>query len=362
MSLLDDIERYRNEVVTDTYTTTWREVIGQFKDGDLKIDPEYQRLFRWDLDQQTQYIESILLNIPSPPLFLAANPDGGFEVIDGLQRLSTMIKFFAKEVFEGGAPKVSHLPEDPDNNITVPLILVEGPIIESLSGFSAATLPEPLIRTIRYGRITIILLEKQSTPRARFEVFKRLNKQGSLLSDQEIRNCTARIFGPEFPTKLRALAENKAIRTALQLSPEDERKMRVEEMILRLLAFNHSPKPATHDVSEFLDEFMVYASEGKFQLTNDIAARIEKTFAMIDKAVPDGRIFRFSRGGFSTNLFDIIATGVYANLDTITEATIQSAFDKLIDSAELKEVTGAGSNTRKKMAGRVALGKKSFAP
>ena len=95
MSVLDEVKQHRNEIFTDTYTMTWRELISQYRDGDLKIDPEYQRLFRWDIDQQTQYIESILLAIPSPPLFFAKNDDGRSEVIDGLQRISTVLKFFS---------------------------------------------------------------------------------------------------------------------------------------------------------------------------------------------------------------------------------------------------------------------------
>ncbi|BDC46143.1 DUF262 domain-containing protein [Paraburkholderia terrae] len=361
MSVLDDVSRYRHEIATDSYTTTWREIIGQYKDGDLKIDPEYQRLFRWDVDQQTQYVESLLLNIPSPPLFLAANQDGGFEVIDGLQRLSTMIRFFAAEVFDGNAPAVAHLSDEPDNNITVPLTLAEGPIIGSLSGFTAQTLPEALIRTIRYARITIILLEKESSPTARYEVFKRLNKQGAILSDQEIRNCTARLFGVEFPTALREMGESVTIRSALQMSGEDERRMRVEEMILRLLAFNHSQTAPRHEVSEFLDEFMIFASEGKFRLTPEVRNRIEKTFEMIGTAFPDGKAFRFPRSGFSTNLFDIVATGVYANLDNLDVEEFKKRHAQLLKSSQVSEVTGAGSNTRKKMIGRIELGMTWFA-
>ena len=76
MSLLDDVEKHRNGIVTDTYTVTWRELCDQYKDGELTINPDYQRLFRWDMDQQTQYLESVLLNIPSPPLILARRPGG----------------------------------------------------------------------------------------------------------------------------------------------------------------------------------------------------------------------------------------------------------------------------------------------
>lgn len=363
MSVLDDISMYRQEISTDTYTTTWREIVGQYKDGDLKIDPEYQRLFRWDVDQQTQYIESILLNIPSPPLFLATNPNGAFEVIDGLQRVSTLIKFFSNEVFDAKSTKdlISEGETEPENDITKPLVLVEGPIITSLEGFDASTLPEALVRTIRYARITVILLEQESSSRARYEVFKRLNKQGSILSDQEIRNCTARILGKEFPSKLRELSKNPIIQQALCLSPEDEKKMRVDEMVLRLLAFQTNSTPLKHNVSEFLDEFMAYAAEGKFKLTPEIEARIVATFDLINRAYPDGRAFRYQRGGFSTNLFDVIAVGVFSNLDKLAADTLPRKIESLLQSTELRDVTGGGANSRRKMTGRVSLGRIWFA-
>lgn len=360
MSLIEDVEKHRNDIVTDTYTTTWRELIGQYKDGDLIIDPEYQRLFRWDRDQQTQYVESILLNIPSPPVFLAKNTDGKSEVIDGLQRLSTLLKFFAKDVFAENSKESSNDDEDERNDIQVPATLSAGPIVPSLEGFTAATLPETLLRTLRYARISIILLEKESSIRARYEVFKRLNKLGSPLSDQEIRNCTARLFGKDFPNALRALAAKQVIRNALSPAVEAERRMFVEEMLLRLLAFNYSKANLRHEISEYLDEFMVYASEGKFNLTDEVQQRIERAFTLVDQTYPDGKAFRFERGGFSTNLFDVVAIGVYENVQSLTSEEFRKRHQALIGSEELGALVGAGSNTRKKLAGRLLLGKKWF--
>jgi hypothetical protein len=360
MSVLEDIEKNRTDVHFDTYTTTWREIIGQFKDNELIIDPEYQRLFRWSLDQQTQYIESILLGIPSPPLFLAQNKDGKAEVIDGLQRVSTLLKFFAEEVFGPGEGQSEPANEHNQNKIEVPSVLVEAPIIGSLEGFTARTLPEQLARTIRYARITIIILEKESSVRARYEVFRRLNKFGSPLSDQEIRNCTSRLFGGNFPVQLRTLAQVPAIRQAITLSEDAEKEMGVEETILRLLAFNFSPTPLKHEIRQYLDDFMVLASEGKFKLTDDIEKQITATFELINQALPDGSAFRFTRGGFSTNLFDIVATGVFRNLKTLDATSLKKLYGSLIKSEELKDLIGAGSNTRKKLQGRVDLGKHWF--
>ena len=362
MKVIDDVLKQRNDIVTDTYTVTWREVIGQYKDADLMIDPEYQRLFRWDIDQQTQYIESILLNIPSPPLFLARNDDGRFEVIDGLQRVSTIIKFFAKEIFEEktiGA-KSSMDQDETQNNIHISTKLSTAPLLPSLEDYTIETLPEALVRTIRYARITIILLEKESSVRARYEVFKRLNKLGSPLSDQEIRNCTARLLGKEFPTQLRTLAAKTAIQEALLLTDEAMRRMGVEEKLLRLLAFNYSEKRLKHQISEYLDEFMSYAAEGKYRLTDDKQQRIENTFALIHEALPNGRAFRFPNSAFSTNLFDVVATGVFKNLEGLDGNIFREKHKQLMQSNEIKDLTGAGSNTRRKLQSRIDLGKNWF--
>jgi len=360
MSVLDEVEKHRNEIFTDTYTMTWRELLGQYKDGDLKIDPEYQRLFRWDIDQQTQYIESILLAIPSPPLFFAKNDDGRSEVIDGLQRISTVLKFFATDSAPDMPGDDDEIEEIEQNDIKRATRLAEGRIVKSLEGFTAKTLPETLVRTIRYARITIFLLEKESTKKARYEVFRRLNKFGSPLSDQEIRNCTARLLGKEFPDQLRVLAEKPLIREVLALSEEAFRRMGAEEAILRLLALTFSEQKLKHQIREYLDDFMEFAAEGKFKLTQDIEQRVENSFAILHKAVPDGQAFRLRNQGFSTNLFDIVATGVFHNVDTLTVDILKDKLAELHKSVELKNFIGSGSNTRKKMQGRIDLGKRWF--
>jgi hypothetical protein len=362
MSVLDEVAQQRNEIFTDTYTMTWRELIGQYRDGDLKIDPEYQRLFRWDLDQQTQYIESILLSIPSPPLFFAKNEDGRSEVIDGLQRISTVLKFFASDDPANVATsnEDEEIEEIKQNDISRPTRLAEGRIVKSLEGFTAVSLPETLVRTIRYARITIFLLEKESTKKARYEVFRRLNKFGSPLSDQEIRNCTARLLGKEFPDQLRVLGEKQVIREVLALSDEALRRMGAEEALLRLLALCFSEQKLKHQVREYLDDFMEFAAEGKFKLTKDIEERIAKTFIMLHEAIPEGPAFRLRNQGFSTNLFDIVATGVFHNLDKLTPEIVRQKLLELHESPELKAFIGAGSNTRKKMQGRIDLGRRWF--
>ncbi len=368
MSVLDDITLHRTELKTDSYTTTISDLLGTYKRGDLRIDPEYQRLFRWNLERQSEYIESLLLNIPTPPLFFATNPDGKSEVIDGLQRLSTLIKFFAPEVFEGEVALADDENNDKEqNNLQVATLLLGAPLIASLEGYNIRTLPEALVRTLRYTRIPVILLEKESSTRARFHVFKRLNRSGSVLSDQEIRNCSARLFGNDFPQALRELASDEAIRSSLGLPEEQVRRMALEEFVLKLLANLYSPSPLKHSVTEFLDEFMQHASEGKFALSEDKRAQVQRTFRLISSQLPDGQAFRFWKdgepwGAVSTNLFDVVAFGVAKNIDYLESSSVplKSRLIGLHRSDRLKEVTGAGSNTRRKYLGRLEIGQQWF--
>lgn len=368
MGVLDDINLHRTELKTDSYTTTISDLLGAYARGDLRIDPEYQRLFRWDLERQSEYIESLLLNIPTPPLFFATNPDGKSEVIDGLQRLSTLIKFFAPEVFEEGVDiATTENNEQEQNNLKVATLLLGAPLVASIEGYSIKTLPEALVRTLRYTRVPVILLEKESSTRARYHVFKRLNRSGSVLSDQEIRNCSARLFGNDFPQALRELASEEVVRTAVGLPEEQVRKMALEEFMLKLLANLYSPDPLKHSVIEFLDDFMQYGSEGKFSFGEDKKQVVLRTFGLLAKTLPGGKAFRYHRSGdprgpVSPNLFDIVAYGVAKNIDHLegNPEFLKRRIIELHEGEQLKELTGAGSNTKKKYLGRLELGEKWF--
>ena len=367
MGVLDDVNLHRTELKTDSYTTTISDLLGMYARGDLHVNPEYQRLFRWDLGRQSEYIESLLLNIPTPPLFFATNPDGKSEVIDGLQRLSTLIKFFASEVFDGAPLATEENNEAEQNNIKVGTMLCGAPLVGSLEGFTLKTLPETLLRTLRYTRIPIIVLEKESSRRARFHVFKRLNRSGSVLSEQEIRNCSARLYGNEFPGALKKLASENAVRQALGLPEEQTRKMGTEECVLRLLANVYSLTPLQHSVIEFLDDFMEYASEGKFRLDDDVINKLKRCFEHLAQVFPEGQSFKFWRSGkpqgsFSANLFDIVAYGVYKNIDNLSGKPdfTKNQIIALHDGDVLKDYVGSGTNTRKKYLGRLELGESWF--
>ena len=92
-TLQEQIDLKSKEIHTDSYPISIGEIISMYKDGDIDIHPEFQRFFRWTSLQKTMLIESILLNIPIPPIFVAQRKDGIWDIVDGLQRMSTILQF-----------------------------------------------------------------------------------------------------------------------------------------------------------------------------------------------------------------------------------------------------------------------------
>ena len=93
MSLQEEINARASKIYRESYQMSIGELINLYRDGEMDIHPEFQRVFRWNEYQKTKLIESIMLNIPIPSIFVSQNDDGVWDVIDGVQRLSTIFQF-----------------------------------------------------------------------------------------------------------------------------------------------------------------------------------------------------------------------------------------------------------------------------
>src|SRR5216683_474585 len=91
--LKDEITQAKRLVKTDAYQMSIGEIVSMYDNREIIVDPEFQRLFRWDLCQKKKLIESLLLGIPLPSIFVFEKEDGKWELIDGLQRVSTILEF-----------------------------------------------------------------------------------------------------------------------------------------------------------------------------------------------------------------------------------------------------------------------------
>lgn len=94
--LTDEIENAQRLVKTDHYQMSIGEVVNMYRDEELVINPDFQRLFRWELGQKSKLIESLLLGIPLPSIFVFEKEDSKWELVDGLQRISTLLEFMGE--------------------------------------------------------------------------------------------------------------------------------------------------------------------------------------------------------------------------------------------------------------------------
>ena len=91
--LQNQIESASRTIFTDSYSMSIGEIMSMYKEKEIDVHPEFQRAFRWEINQKSSLIESILLGIPMPPIFIFHRNDGIWDVIDGQQRLSTIFQF-----------------------------------------------------------------------------------------------------------------------------------------------------------------------------------------------------------------------------------------------------------------------------
>ncbi len=103
--LKDEIDTAQRLVKTDAYQLSIGEVVNMYKNEEFVINPDFQRLFRWEIGQKSKLIESLLLGIPVPPIFVFEKEDATWELIDGLQRISTLLEFMGELKGPAGQPK-----------------------------------------------------------------------------------------------------------------------------------------------------------------------------------------------------------------------------------------------------------------
>jgi hypothetical protein len=222
------LQEQRRKVDFDTYDITVDELVRRVQRGRIEIAPAYQRQFRWDLERQSRLIESLLLGIPVPPLFMATNVNENegtsWEVVDGLQRLLSLVNFLGDEQTR----TVARLDD------RQPLKLSGLEILYALEGQTADDLPADLRSGLEDRPIKVIVLNDKSDLQVRFDLFERLNTGGVKLTDHEVRES---VFMGAFVDLLTELAETAAFKTVVFLPAARKLDGTPQDYVLRFFAF-----------------------------------------------------------------------------------------------------------------------------
>ena len=317
-----------------------RQVVDMIAEGDIDLAPDFQRQFVWKSWQRSGLIESLLLGIPLPSFYFNEDSTGRLQVVDGVQRLTTIFWYVTDQTSKLG--KVTYLHE------------LEGQGFDDL-----ATL---FRRRLNGAQFVAHVIDPQTPYRVKFDIFRRINTGGSPLSAQEIRHCMSKTRSREF---LKELVSDQSFVTATGGVLQNHPRMADREVALRFVAFRlfTSDEYAQHGS---FDEFLGFvteqlddpASQSLDQLRNDFVRGMNNCYTVFGEhafrkwpwdAVRKSPINRALFESWGTVLADHDETDVRS----VTADLVRRARDMMTNDLEfiysISSSTGAVRNVRTRL-------------
>ena len=379
VALLEEaISDQRKRLSSDRLDISFGELINLYKNKELIIRPEYQRLFRWSQEQMTALIESILLSIPIPPIFVAEDKNGVWELVDGLQRVSTFISFFGDLDFGDLDGNVSEIPltdhydsfddetgDEVDRNINSKeknkWILGEGRLITNLEGFNIDTLPVNLKINLKRAVCRVEILRGESSNSMKYELFKRLNSGGSKLTPQEIRNAIYRGINPKLNELLLIISKNTIFKALTCLTKSKLDELYDQELILRFFAFYNNISKVNNNTENFLNSFMEDTVKNDDFNYDFYESLFIKCIELINN-LGDNKVFRNDRNFFVPAYFEGILIGLAQNNEKyVDDRELLSAKINILKNDEtFKRLSGSSSNSKSRTRNRLTRANEIF--
>lgn len=319
------------------------DLVKRMQQGKIYI-PNFQRNYVWNIKQASHFIESLLLGLPVPGIFLAEESDSqNLLVIDGSQRLRTL-HYYYTGVFEDGREFELTDVQQRFMNITY----------NHLSYGDRRQLDESLLHA------TIVKQDEPSNDDSSiYLIFERLNTSGKVLKPQEVRSC---IYHGNFKEALAELNTNKSWRAIYNAPTGFDKHLRDEELILRFMALFDLHQEYRKPMKNFLNRYMKNNKNGNSNLIIKKELFI-KTIELIHRCIGD-KAFKI-RKGLNAAVFDAVMVGLATRIDSdvITqEETIKKIYDDLIHNKEfLIFVDTARTTDNLEVQGRIKIAIKAFA-
>ena len=371
MGLDQEIAERRSEIHSDGYPMSIGELINLYRDNELDIHPEFQRYYRWSDEQKSRLVESILLGIPIPSIFVSQREDGVWDVIDGLQRLSTIFQLVGELKDEFG-------------NTLPPLELKKTRYLPSLEGKKWDNEPtETAIGStnqllIRRSKIDVKIILRESSESSKYELFQRLNTGGSQLSDQELRNVMLMMVNADAYRWISQLAKDEAFQACIALSDKALQEQYDLELVTRFVVFRKlqdSELRSVGDIGEFLNDKVI-----EFAQTSESDSRMpveeeafKFTFNLLNETLAERSFHRYDSekgrhlGGFLISAFEPIALGLGYNYEQyngkdLKLPDIDAISRDLWSNPTFRQNSGGGIGGATRIRANVPLGRLLFAP
>ena len=369
--LNNEIVSAKANVKTDSLALSIGEVASMYKDSELDISPEFQRLFRWSIRKQSDFVESVLIGIPIPAIFAYEKEDGTWELIDGLQRVSTILKFMGLLRH----PDIEGELEAPSKLVgTKYLSLLEGVVWDSASQdrVGGDPLEKALQLFFRRSRIDIQVLKQPSDARTKFDLFQRLNRGGAYANEQEVRTCAMVMVNKDYTSQIRSFAETEAFETVFRVNDKQKENQTNIEYAVRLICHIGGEYDPSYDVGEYLDRSITRILEGDL-----FEGLLETAVSVVDilARVGGDRVLIPNAGGgagnaaprFSLRALEAIAAGIGRNLSAISQLAdpdrfVRDRIDSFWEQPEVVEMSASGLRGTVRLQRTIPFGQRWFDP
>lgn len=368
MPLQEEIDARSKEIHTDGYSLSIGELMSLYKDKEIDIHPEFQRFYRWTPLQKTKLIESILLGIPIPPIFVSQRDDGVWDVIDGLQRLSTIFEFAG--ILRGS-----------DGNVRPANTLLSTDYLPSLQGKywqheedANISFDQTQRLIIKRAKLGVQIIKKESDKDTKFELFQRLNTGGTSLTEQEIRNCILVMINRDFYGWLSTLSSDINFKNTLPLTDKAFEEQYDVELALRFFVYKTldiATLNENKDVGKLLTDKMIeFATSEQFNIEEE-GEKFSKAFKLLNLSFGEDVFRKWDEakqkfiGPFSISAFEVIATGIAKNIDSYSEdleslADLKERIKKVSVDDRYVENSGSGKRASTRLPHLLPLGEEIF--
>jgi len=366
MDLLQQIQEKSKEISTDSYSMSVGELLTMYKDKELDLHPEFQRFFRWTPEQKSRLVESLLLGIPIPSVFVSQKVKGTWEVVDGLQRLSTLFEL-AGEL------------RDRDGNRLPQLVLTKTKYLPELEGLcwesenQVEILPEEAKLKIKRSRVDVNIILNTSDTSAKYELFQRLNTGGAFTTEQEVRNCILVMVNREFFSWVAELAKDENFRACVPLTDRALDEQFDLELVTRFLVLRSLSVEEIKSMTElglFLDEHVVKMAEDPRFDREESARAFRKTFETLARLLREDSFRRYdaikqkASGAMLISIFEVIAIGIgyYAGNPKykIDDAKIIDVHHKIGGELRFNTASGSGVRASTRIPTTIQIGREYF--
>ena len=323
------LKRLQKNIDYDTRDYPIDFICQKFSNGDYFI-PNYQRNKVWSEHSKVRLIESLLLGYPIPLLFLSENDDGRLEIVDGVQRITTLSSFREDKL------KLKRLDK-----------------LTEFDGFTYSTLPLAEQRKFSDRSLRVIVLSDKTDINTRIDLFNRLNTSAEKANDSEIRSGV--YSKNKFQILINGLAEEPVFKEVVHLTPKKINRKQDIEMISRFFAYSNNYKNFKHSVKDFVTDYIVrVGSVWNTRTKNNLQKQFFDTFNYAKENFYPG-FLKNSRGQTPRVRFEAIMCGLNLALKKNKNLKISKEQSKILtnDQQFIALTTTDGSNSPNKVKARI---------